>query len=137
MILSETQKKLYELSEGYVSNWSKEADFRLKNHKWLRYSSNVARRIAAAMEDKKGMSQKKLAKLMDVSPQQISKILKGSENLTLETIAKFSAALGVELISFPDFKYSVPATARKPAPRKKAPVRATKKRPVVHKSKVR
>ncbi|HZE83854.1 MAG TPA: helix-turn-helix transcriptional regulator [Puia sp.] len=128
MEMSEIQKKLYELSEGQVSNWSKEADYRLKNHKWLRYSHQVASRILAAMEDKKGMTQKKLAKLMAVSPQQISKILKGHENLTLETISKFSEALGIELISFPDYKYSVPAKARKPAPRKKASGRAVKKK---------
>ena len=118
--MSDIQKKLLELSQGHVSNWSKEADFRIKNHKWLRYSSKIASRILAAMEDKEGMTQKKLAELMDVSPQQISKILKGNENLTLETIAKFSEALGVELISFPDYKYSVPARSKKPGRPNKA-----------------
>ena len=129
MALSETQKKLYELSEGQISNWSKEADFRLKNHKWLRYSGNVAIRILAAMEDKKGMTQKKLAGLMGVSPQQISKLLKGNENLTLETIAKFSEVLGVELISFPDYKYSVPAQSRKTVRQKKASDQPERKKP--------
>jgi len=54
------------------------------------------------MEEKEGMTQKKLAELMNVSPQQISKILKGQENLTLETISKLSETLGVDLISFPE-----------------------------------
>jgi antitoxin component HigA of HigAB toxin-antitoxin module len=119
--MTDIQKKLYELSKGQVSTWSEEADFRIKNHKWLRYSGNIASRILAAMEDKGDMSQKQLAELMGVSPQQISKILKGGENLTLETIAKFSEVLGVEFISFPDYKYSVPARSQKPASDKKDP----------------
>lgn len=119
--MSDIQKKLLAQSEGQVSSWSKEADFRIKNRKWLRYSGNIAFRILAAMEDKEDMSQKQLAELMGVSPQQISKILTGGENLTLETIAKFSEALGVELISFPDYKYSAPAGSRLPAKNKKTP----------------
>jgi transcriptional regulator with XRE-family HTH domain len=44
------------------------------------------------------MSQKELAERIGVSPQQVSKIVKGNENLTLETISKLEAALGVPLI---------------------------------------
>jgi len=39
--------------------------------------------------------------MMGVSPQQISKILSGKENITLETICKIEEALGVELIEVP------------------------------------
>src|SRR5439155_22632291 len=74
--------------------------------KQLRYSSNVARMVNAAIEDSEGLNQKKLAEQIAVSPQYISKILKGEENLSLETIAKLSVALGVELISFPEYEYS-------------------------------
>ncbi len=88
------------------NSWSKDADHRLKNRKWLRYSSNIARRILAAIEDKEDFSQANLARLLGVSPQHISKIVKGKENLTLETIASFSTVLGTELISFPEYKYS-------------------------------
>lgn len=35
---------------------------------------------------------------MGVSPQQISKIVKGNENLTLETIVKLEKCLGAKLI---------------------------------------
>lgn len=89
-----------------VSAWKEKAEFRLKNRKWLNYSSNIARRIAAVLEESEDLNQKKLAENLDVKPQYISKLLKGEENLTLETIAKLSSALGVELISFPDYKYS-------------------------------
>jgi transcriptional regulator with XRE-family HTH domain len=36
----------------------------------------------------------------------VTKIVKGKENLTLETIYKLSKALDVELISFPEYAYT-------------------------------
>lgn len=86
--------------------WSAEAAERIKNRKWRGYSSQIARRMLAAIEETVGMNQRKLAELASVSPQQISKIAKGGENLTLETIAKLSDILGKELITFPEYKYS-------------------------------
>ena len=89
------------------SGWLSKAQFRSENRRWLSYSRKIAIRIIAAMDDKKELNQKKLAELADVSPQQISKILKGNENLTLKTIAKFSEILNTELISFPNYKYNM------------------------------
>lgn len=91
-----------------VSGWSKEADYRIKNRKWLRYSGEIAMQIHAQMEDRPEINQAWLAKAIGVTPQYVSKLLKGHQNLSLETIAKLSEALGVELISFPEFKYSRP-----------------------------
>ena len=45
------------------------------------------------------MTQKSLAAKLDVSPQQVNKILKGHENLTLETISRIEEALGMELVT--------------------------------------
>jgi len=105
--MNSRQTKMHDLSKGRISNWFADADFRIKN-RWLMYSSQIARRILAAIEEKKDFSQSKLAELLNVSPQQISKIVKGKENLTLETIYNISQALDVELISFPEYKYSKP-----------------------------
>lgn len=92
------------------SNWLKDAEFNIENRKWLSFSSNIARRILAAIKDKKEVNpeynQEILASNISVSSQYISKVLKGRENLSLKTIAKISDALGVELISFPDYRYS-------------------------------
>ena len=104
--MKEIQKKLQKLSKGRKSNWAKDTEFRIKNKKWLKYSSNIARRILAVIEDNEELNQVKLAEILKVSPQQISKIIKGKENLTLDSIAKISDALGTELISFPEYKYS-------------------------------
>lgn len=87
------------------SNWVQKATFRKENQKWLNYSSQIARRILAKIDGDKELSQVILAKSLNVSRQQINKIVKGQENLTLETISKISDALGIELISFPDYKY--------------------------------
>jgi plasmid maintenance system antidote protein VapI len=51
--------------------------------------------------DVKDMQQKELAEAMDVSPQQVSKIVKGKQNLKLETISKLEAALGIKLFEIP------------------------------------
>ena len=92
------------------SNWEEGAKFRSENKKWLRYSSNVARRILAVLRDSeeagKPFNQQMLAEKIGHTPQYISKVLQGKENLSLATIAKFSEALGVELITFPQYKYN-------------------------------
>jgi transcriptional regulator with XRE-family HTH domain len=107
--MNRSQKSLGKLSRGKASKWGKDANYRLMNRKWLMYSSNIARRLLAGIEDTENMNQKILANKVGVSAQYINKVLKGSENLTLETIGKLSDAIGQELISFPPYKYSIPA----------------------------
>ena len=45
-----------------------------------------------------GITQKQLAERMDCSQQYVSKILKGCENLSLETMAKIECALGITVM---------------------------------------
>jgi len=45
-----------------------------------------------------GINQRGLAKRMECSQQYISKILKGQENLSIETIYKIEEALEIELL---------------------------------------
>ncbi len=93
------------MKEHKTSRIGNQIELRISNRKWLRYSSNVARRIHAALKDKH-MTQIELATQLEVKPQVISKIIQGKENLTLKTIADISEKLNVELISFPAYKYS-------------------------------
>lgn len=88
-----------------LPDWRKKAQYRKDNKGWLKYSGKIALRILSALEDRTDLNQKKLADLTGVSPQQISKVVKGEENLTLKSIAKFSEILCTELIIFPDYKY--------------------------------
>lgn len=104
--MNNLRDKIKKITSDEPSNWKEKAQLR-KNTPWLReYSSKIARRILSAIEGNKDLNQVKLAESLNVTPQQISKIVKGQENMTLETIYKLSKALNFELISFPEYKYS-------------------------------
>ena len=45
-----------------------------------------------------GITQKQLAERMNCSQQYVSKILKGCENLSLETVTKIELALGITVM---------------------------------------
>ena len=92
------------------TTWREKAEHRRQN-KWQEYSSQIARRVLAVIKSKEDLNQAKLAEALGVTPQQISKIVKGQENLTLETIYKLSQALGLELISFPEYEYSITSSS--------------------------
>lgn len=48
--------------------------------------------------ENKGLTQKEFAQRVGCSQQYISRILKGKENLSIETISKIEAALGVSIL---------------------------------------
>ena len=79
------------------SKWKENAEWRLANKTWLRYSQNIAMMMLDKMEEL-GLTQKSLAEKMGCSQQYISKVLKGTENLSIETISKIEAALGLEIL---------------------------------------
>jgi transcriptional regulator with XRE-family HTH domain len=70
------------------------------NLTWLHRSSQIASKIMNALATR-NMTQAELANRLGVSRQHISKIIKGQENLTLESIAKIEQVLKVVLISVP------------------------------------
>ena len=86
------------LSTERDNTWREQTNFRQANKRWLKKSAKVAIKVNRALRAQ-GMSQKNLAEKIGVSAQQVSKVLKGRENLTLETIGKLELALGLELIS--------------------------------------
>jgi plasmid maintenance system antidote protein VapI len=107
--MSNLKDKMNKVKGATPSKWKQNAAFRLENS-WMEYSAQVARRILAIIKDNDELNQSRLAEMLNVTPQQITKIVKGQENLTLETIYKLSKALNVELITFPEYKYSKPLT---------------------------
>jgi ribosome-binding protein aMBF1 (putative translation factor) len=100
--------KLEKLVAG-KSGWLEKAKKREKNEVWLDRSFKIALNVLRSLRDQ-NMSQKELAEKMGVTPQHINKIVKGQENLSLETISKLETALGIELISIPSIK--TPATKK-------------------------
>lgn len=94
------------IAPGKRSNWVEMAVYRQANRKWLKYSSKIALRILAKMEDNPELTKHELAKKLGISTYKINKIFRGQCNLTLELIGKLSNILEVELIEFPKYKYS-------------------------------
>ncbi|MCH8549798.1 MAG: helix-turn-helix transcriptional regulator [Balneolaceae bacterium] len=99
-------EKFLKTVENDTGSWLEEARYRKENRAWLRKSQRIAIRILSVL-DEKGMQQKELAEAMDVSPQQVSKIVKGKQNLTLETISKLEAVLGVILFEMPVSQFEI------------------------------
>lgn len=95
--MSSIKEKLLKLSSGETSRWKKNAKFRRDNREWLTKSAAIAVKVLAALKAQ-NLSQKEFAERMGVSPQQVNKIVKGQENLTLETISKIEAVLDIDII---------------------------------------
>lgn len=79
------------------TTWGEDAQYRKDNREWLMNSAKVALVVLRALKEIP-MTQRKLAQGMGVKPQQISKIVKGRENLTLETISRLERALGIKIV---------------------------------------
>ena len=79
------------------SKWREEAEWRRDNWSWLRHSQKIAVKVLLQMKQE-GLTQKALAERMDCSQQYVSKILKGKENMSLDTLSKLEDALGISLI---------------------------------------
>ncbi|WP_064967611.1 helix-turn-helix transcriptional regulator [Tenacibaculum ovolyticum] len=71
---------------------------RIKNRSRLRESQHIALKILNKLNDL-GWSQRKLAEKLDVTPQQVNKIVKGKENLTLETQVKLQEVLNIPILA--------------------------------------
>lgn len=88
--------KLREHASPTPSKWREEAEYRRSNRTWMRYSQYIAVLMHKKMKEL-SISQKQLAEMMNCSQQYISKVLKGHENLSLETLTKIENALGISI----------------------------------------
>ncbi|MDE6755418.1 MAG: helix-turn-helix transcriptional regulator [Muribaculaceae bacterium] len=94
---SEILSKLHEHQSPTPSKWKENAEWRIANKSWLRYSQKIAMMMLDRMEEL-GLTQKSVAEKMGCSQQYISRILKGTENLSIETISKIESALGLKIM---------------------------------------
>ena len=69
----------------------------MDNRSWLRYSQRIAMMMLYKMEEL-GLTQKSVAERMGCSQQYISRVLKGTENLSIETISKIEDALKLDIL---------------------------------------
>ncbi len=93
----EITSKLNEHRSSTPSKWRENAEWRVANKSWLRYSQRIAMMMLDKMEEL-GLTQKALAERMGCSQQYISRVLKGTENLSIETISKIETALELEIL---------------------------------------
>ena len=88
------------------SGWLEKAKWREENEGWLDISFAISVKILGALRKNKKSdtypkNQKQLAEAMDCSPQYVNKVLKGAENLQLETISRIGKILNIQLIEVP------------------------------------
>lgn len=90
--------KIKQITVESDSSWIDQANTRAANRGARKNARKIALRVLAELK-KQNISQGDLAERMSVSRQQVSKIIKGQENFTLETIDKLESALGISLIT--------------------------------------
>lgn len=71
---------------------------RISNRAMLKESQHIALKVLKKL-DELGWTQRDLAAAMNVSPPQISKIVKGQENLTLETQIRLQEILDIPVLA--------------------------------------
>lgn len=89
--------KLKEHGSDTPSKWREKAEWRVTNKSWLRFSQKIAMMMLDKMEEL-GLTQKSVAERMGCSQQYVSRVLKGTENLSIETISKIESALELQIL---------------------------------------
>lgn len=91
-------EKLNELSNNRFDIVIEKSNELKKNRNWLQMSRMVALALRYHLR-KKGIKQNVFASMLNVSPAYVGKLLKGNENLTLETISRIQDLIEEELIT--------------------------------------
>ena len=82
---------------GATSKWRADAEWRRDNEFWLTYSRHITLQVLRGM-DEQSVTQAELARRMGCTQQYVSNLLKGSSNMTLETIARLETALNLDIL---------------------------------------
>ena len=105
MSIDKIKQKLIETSIK-DSGWYEKAKWRQENEDWLDISFSIAVKMLSALSANKKANafprnQKELAEAMNCSAQYVNKLLRGQENLQIETICKVQRILNIKLIAVP------------------------------------
>jgi transcriptional regulator with XRE-family HTH domain len=95
--MNETVKRLRKHQSPTPSKWRERAEWRREKKSWLRHSQKIAMVMLEKMETR-GLTQRALAERMGCSQQYVSRILKGHENLSIETMCKIEEALDLAIL---------------------------------------
>lgn len=96
-------EKFKALVSDKKSGWLDKAKYHQENQDWLDISFAIAVKILSTLrankkKDVAPKNQKELAFALNCTPQYISKLLKGTEKLNIETISKIQKALNLKII---------------------------------------
>ena len=91
---SKVIKFLEEHQSETPSQFVEEAIWRNENASWLRWSRQIAIMLIGYMQDN-GLKRADLATRLGVSPQYVSKLLSGTENLSFKSVANIEDKLGI------------------------------------------
>ena len=91
------KEKLLQLVKGEDTQTFRLVANRINNRARLQAAQSIALQVLNKLNELQ-WPQSKLAKHMGVSPQQISKIVSGKENLTLDTIVRLQKILQIQLL---------------------------------------
>jgi ribosome-binding protein aMBF1 (putative translation factor) len=94
--MSEVVSKLEQFQSSTSSCWREKAEHRQNNKTWIRYSQKIAMKMLDKMEELH-LNQTQLAERMECSQQYVSKVLRGQENLSIETMVKIEQALNIQI----------------------------------------
>src|SRR5690606_37988279 len=117
MSINNIKNRLKESSKQ-DNTWIERANYRKENKAWLDISFAIAVKIMSTLKANKTASifpatQKELAKAMFCSPQYVNRLLKGTENLQLETITNIEHILNISLIEVPEFQTTIQVQVEK------------------------
>ena len=90
---------IHTMAEEKIDNALEEVKNIMENKRedWVCHSQAIAATMSDRMEEL-GMTQRVLAEKMNCTQQYVSKVLKGRENLSLETLCKIENALGIKIL---------------------------------------
>lgn len=71
-----------------------------ENRRFVHKNVDIAQQVRAILKEK-GMTQEDLARLLGKQPSEVSKLISGLHNLTLESITKMEAVLDADIILTP------------------------------------
>jgi len=105
MTKSNIEDRIKRYISAESSKWMEQAEIYENNKEWLDKSALIAIKILSTLRSQ-SITQRTLAENIGVSPQYINKVVKGQENLSLETICKIEKSLGITLVAVPAYENS-------------------------------
>ena len=97
-------ERLKEVAKPASAEALQEDEYRRQNWDWLEKSALIALGIHAYLR-KNNISKQEFARLLEVSPAQVTKLLSGKENLGLKTISKIESVLQMDLVAIPNYEH--------------------------------